>query len=87
MHFWLDGAQNHPQPVEPFVRSIEPPVRPEKDTISPLNVREPISCLRDVPIGSSIQRALAGAVPSGSLILVVTDNESMVCSRQGEEAG
>ena len=36
MHFWLGGAQHHPQPVEPFVRSIEPPVRAENDAISPL---------------------------------------------------
>ena len=35
MHFWVDGAQNHPQPVEHFGRSFEPPVQAENDVISP----------------------------------------------------
>ena len=36
MHFWVDGAHDHPQPVEPFIRSIEPPVQAENDAIEPL---------------------------------------------------
>jgi hypothetical protein len=36
MQFWVDGAQDPIEPVEPFVRSIALPVRAENDAIEPL---------------------------------------------------